>query len=57
MRRLWDRFKKWWKSRIRKVGKENHIRLYPNPGFALVFRKRQIRWNRFYGWRVGKIRR
>ncbi len=43
-------------DRLWAIGKETYVRLYPNPGFRIVFRKKELRWNKFYGYRFGKVR-
>jgi len=47
----------WWKSHIRIVGKETYVRLFPNPGFRIVFKRgTEMRWSQHDGWRYGRIR-
>lgn len=46
----------WWTSRVRSIGRENYVRLTPNPGFRLVYGGKEIKWSRFYGWRRGRVR-
>lgn len=38
------------------LGRETYVRLYPNPGFRIVYRGVETRWSKFYGWRHGKVR-
>ena len=48
-------FRKWWKSRVRAIGREIYIRFFPNPGFRVVFRGSEIRWTMSDGWKAGRI--
>ncbi len=43
-----------WCDRLWCFGKENYLRLYPNPGFRFVVKGKEYRWNKHYGLRWGK---
>lgn len=41
-------------DRLWAIGKNTYIRFYPNPGFRIVLKGKEYRWNKFYGLRWGK---